>query len=307
MVRLIAACTIALVALQATPPALSAQTPSSLPLVLRLPASARYLALGNAGVASRDDDALFYNPAELTTVRGTSVSAQRYWPGNTSGAFSTVLAFWGGGLGIGGQWLGYSTNATGLPISAASLDSAGTQTASSMAATLGFARTIKGLRVGIATKVAQESAPSARNTSGFVDIGIDKGTRFASFAFAIQNVSTFGVSRTLEPARATLGAMTELALAQYIKGASPFVDIGLASQVSVLEDGWIKPSGGVELSYVWIQGYGLTLRGGARRPEPGERPMTAGATLTADRIRFDYALETREGDNLSHRIGVRVR
>lgn len=288
-------------------PRLDAQTPNTLPVVLRLPASARYLAIGNTGVASRDDDALFYNPAELVQVRGTSVSAQRYWPGNTSGAFSTVLAFWGGGLGIGGQWLGYSTNASGLPVSAASLDSAGTRTASSMAATLGFAKTFKGLRIGVATKVAQESAPNARSTSGFFDLGVDKGTRFASYALAIQNVSTFGVSRMLEPARATLGAMTELSLAQYIRGASPFIDIGAASQLSVLEDGWLKPSGGVELSYNWIQGYALTVRGGARRPEPGERPLTAGATLTADRIRFDYALETREGDNLSHRIGVRVR
>jgi hypothetical protein len=286
---------------------LGAQTPNSLPVVLRLPASARYLGIGNTGVASRDDDALFYNPAELVQVRGTSVSAQRYWPGNTTGAFSTVLAFWGGGLGIGAQWLGYSTNAIGRPVSAASLDSAGTLTASSTVATLGFARAIKGLRIGIATKLAQESAPSARSTSGFLDIGVDKGTRFASYALAIQNVSTFGVSRTLEPARATLGAMTELSLAQYIKGASPFIDIGAASQVSVLQDGWLKPSGGIELSYNWIQGYALTVRGGARRPEPGERPLTAGGTLIADRIRFDYALETREGGNLSHRIGVRVR
>jgi hypothetical protein len=288
-------------------PPLAAQAPTALPTVLRLPASARYLGLGNAGVASRDDDVLFYNPAQLVQVRGTSFSAQRYWPGNTTGAFSTVLAFWGGGLGVGAQWLGYSTNATGVPVSTASLDSAGTLTASSMVATLGFGRAFKGVRFGLSTKLAQESAPSARSTAGFVDLGAHKDTRFASYSFALQNVGTFGVSRTLEPARATLGAMTELALAQYIKGASPFVDIGLASQVSVLEDGWIKPAGGVELTYNWISGYALTARGGARRPEPGERPLTVGATLTADRIRFDYALETREGDNLSHRIGVRVR
>lgn len=285
----------------------SAQTPTSLPVVLRLPASARYLAIGNTGIASRDDDALFYNPAQLTVVRGTSATAQRYWPGNVTGTFSTVLAFWGGGLGIGGQWLGYSTNSVGFPISAASLDSAGTLSASSMVATLGFGRAFKGIRWGLSTKFAQESAPVARNTSGFVDFGAQKDTRFTSFALAVQNVATFGVAHTLEPARATFGVMSEFSVVQYIKGASPFIDLGLASQVSVLEDGWVKPSGGAELTYNWIAGYALTIRGGARRPEPGERPLTAGGTLTADRIRFDYALETREGNNLSHRVGVRVR
>jgi hypothetical protein len=285
---------------------LSAQTPTSLPLVLRLPASTRHLGLGDAAVAGVDDDVIFYNPAQLTLVRGSTVSGQRYAPGNTTAAFSTALAFFGGGLGVGAQWLGFSTRALTFPISAAALDTSGILTASSAALTLAYGRAIKGVRIGLASKVAQESAPMTRSTSGFVDLGIEKDYRAFGIGLAVQNISTFGVAHTLEPSRVTLGVMTGAALINILP-VSPFLDAALAAQVSVLNDGWVKPAGGLEFGVNWIQGYSLTVRGGARRPEIGERPLTAGATLAADRFRFDYALETREGDNLSHRIGVRIR
>jgi len=104
----------------------------------------------------------------------------------------------------------------------------------------------------------------------------------------------------------TLGAMTEVALVNYVP-VSPFLDAAVAAQVSVLNDGWVKPAGGVELTLNWIQGYFVTVRAGARRPEADEEAFTTGATLAVDRFRFDYALETRVGGNLSHRVGVRIR
>jgi hypothetical protein len=285
---------------------LSAQTPTSLPLVLRLPASTRVLGLGDAGVAGVDDDVIFYNPAQLAIVRGTTVSGQRYAPGNTTAAFSTGVAFFGGGLGVGAQWLGFSTRALTFPIATAALDTSGILTASSAALTLAYARSIKGIRIGLANKIAQESAPMTRSTSGFVDIGLEKDYRAIGIGLSVQNISTFGVAHTLEPSRVTLGVASGAALVNILP-VSPFLDAAVAAQVSVLNDGWVKPAGGLEFGVNWIQGYALTARAGARRPEPGERPLTAGATLSADRFRFDYALETREGDKLAHRIGVRIR
>ncbi|MFN2564763.1 MAG: hypothetical protein ABR499_07105 [Gemmatimonadaceae bacterium] len=283
--------------------ALAAQAPSSGPLVLRLPASARGLALGGAGVAGRDDDVLFSNPAQLAVVRGTTISAQRYAPGNASGAISTVFAFAGGGIGVGAQWLGFSTDDLNFPYSAAALQSRGSSTASSAAATVGVGRVFKGVRFGIAGKIAQESAPRARSTSGFVDLGAEKDFRqFFGVGLSVQNVAFDGKALT----RFTVGTQAEAPLVLLIP-ASPFIDVGLAAQVTVLHDGWLKPAGGAELGLAWIQGYSLTLRAGARRPEPGERPFTAGVGLNADRVRFDYALETREGGDVAHRVGIRVR
>src|SRR4051812_18391136 len=52
----------------------SAQNVGYGPLALTLPTSARTLAMGDIGVASRDDDVIFYNPAQLSVARGTSFS-----------------------------------------------------------------------------------------------------------------------------------------------------------------------------------------------------------------------------------------
>jgi hypothetical protein len=283
---------------------LPAQSPSAGPLVLRLPASARVLALGNAGVAGRDDDVLFYNPAQLTIVRGSTISAQRYAPGNTSGALSTVFPFAGGGIGLGVQWLGFSTDATSFPYSASTLHTTGASTASSAAATVGFGRTFKRTRFGLAAKIAQESAPQARSTSGFVDIGVERDFRqFFGVGLAVQNIAFEGEELT----RFTIGTHAEAPLVVPVKSASPFMDVGFAAQVSVREDGWVKPAAGAELGFAWIQGYSLTFRAGTRRPEPGERPFTGGLGLNADRIRVDYTVETRDGGSVAHRAGVRVR
>jgi hypothetical protein len=286
------------------PSAVAGQAPSAGPLVLRLPASARALALGDAGVAGRDDDVLFYNPAQLTIVRGVTVSAQRYAPGNTSGAMSTVFAFAAGGIGIGVQWVGFSTNAPGFPYSPATLHSTGPSTASSAAASVGFGRAFKGTRFGLAAKIAQESAPQARSTSAFVDIGVEKDFRqLFGVGLSVQNIGFEGEDLT----RFTLGTHAEAPLVRLVKPGNPFVDVGFAAQVSVREDGWVKPAGGAELGIAWIQGYFVMLRAGTRRPEPGERPFTAGLGFNADRVRVDYALETRDAGNVAHRVGVRVR
>jgi hypothetical protein len=284
--------------------ALPAQAPNAGPLVLRLPASARLLALANVGVAGRDDDVLFYNPAQLTIVRGSTISAQRYAPGNASGALSTVFAFASGGIGIGVQWLGFSTDAPSFPYTASTLHTTGSSMASSAAATVGFGRTVKRTRFGLAAKIAQESAAQARSTSGFVDIGVERDFRqFFGVGFAVQNIGFEGEELT----RFTVGTHAEAPLVVPLKTANPFVDVGFAAQVSVREDGWVKPAAGAELGIAWIQGYSLTFRAGSRRPEPGERPFTAGLGLNADRVRVDYALETRNGGSVAHRAGVRVR
>src|SRR5262245_13451476 len=92
---------VALVGLIASPVGTAAsQTPLG-PIVLVLPASARTLALGGVGVTSRDDDALFFNPAQLVVANGYSVSAERFSSDVALSALSAVTRFNGGGIGIG--------------------------------------------------------------------------------------------------------------------------------------------------------------------------------------------------------------
>src|SRR5690348_7189303 len=58
--------------------------PPSGPLVLRLSPTARTTALGGAWVAGRDQDVLFFNPAQLIGARaGLDVAITRHGPSST--------------------------------------------------------------------------------------------------------------------------------------------------------------------------------------------------------------------------------
>src|SRR4051812_46064891 len=93
--------------LSARPRLLGAQRDPLAPVVLRLPASTRALGLGNTGVALRDDDVIFYNPAQL--VNATGFSAAGEWLSSSSGAgnLSAVTRFNGGGVGVGMRFANY--------------------------------------------------------------------------------------------------------------------------------------------------------------------------------------------------------
>ena len=289
---------------------LRAQGKATAPLVLRLPASTRALSLGNVGVASGNDDVIFYNPAQLAVARAASLSVQRFSGGSVAGALSAAMAFNNGGIGIGAQWASFDAPAQ-FPFAPSSLSQQGGLAAASAAATLGIAQVVHGLRVGVAGKFAEEIAGTERTLLALGDVGVGKDARFFNLGAAVRNIGPSNKSATGErvppPTRLTVGAQSGRPLAAIWSFMSPFIDVGAAAEVTVLRDGWIKPAAGVELGYAWIEGYSFTIRGGIRRPEIGERPMTAGAGLVADRLRMEYALEPREGGTLSHRFGLRIR
>src|SRR5690242_1686621 len=72
-------------------------------LPLPTSASTRGLAMGNANLAGRDDDVIFYGPAQLAVARGTSVAVERYLDGLASGTAATTSRLASGGIGVGAQ------------------------------------------------------------------------------------------------------------------------------------------------------------------------------------------------------------
>jgi len=87
------------------------------PLVLLLPSGARTLALGNTGVGGRDDDVVFFNPAQLVIARaGFGGSIERYSATSAGGALSAVTRFNNGGVGIGMRMVDYETPTNLYPI-----------------------------------------------------------------------------------------------------------------------------------------------------------------------------------------------
>jgi hypothetical protein len=254
--------------------------------------------MGNVGVAGRDDDVLFYNPAQLVVARGMTLSGEHASETSvTTGAVSSAIAFGSGGVGIGGLFSRFEVAPTPLvprivPVT-------------SIVGTAAAAQVIKGFRVGVAGKYLGEHTESEYHSRTMVDAGLARTfMQYFTGGLAVQNIGVVGkdLSSPL-PTRATLGA----------SGVGPVgpYDVVLTAAISMDDrDHRVRPAAGAEASWSWLNGYAVALRTGVRHPVAGEKAFTLGAGLTVDRLSLDYALETlggSGGSHAGHRIGLRIR
>jgi hypothetical protein len=286
----------------------AAQSVVLAPSILGVPASTRALGMGNVGIASRDDDVLFYDPAQLAVARGTSAQVELFPDHAHGGTVSSVLRFGNGGLAVGASAIDYQIPVLINP------SPAGFATndfdATSLVGAIGIGQTFKGFRIGAAAKYADETSGLFHFSKAAADVGIARDVaRIVTVGLSVQNLgSTSDADATLPPTgtrlelplRGTLGAAVSTE-------AGPFDLVATAQALYGREEGHVRAAGGVELGWSWLSGYEIAVRAGARDPEPGEEAFTAGAGFTRDRVSIDYALETVSGARLAHRIGVRVR
>lgn len=300
------------------------------PIVLTLPTGPRTLAMGNVGIASRDDEVLFFNPAQLAVARGMSASAERYSAGANGGTVSAVTRLGSGGVAVGMRMVNYATDFGGFPANRTTMlipESVGAP-GTSAEATAGLAQVFKGVRVGLAAKYATDQASNVRAHRAAVDVGLSKDfKRYFTAALSVQNLSKpisfscvdarfapgcgpppgipvapspdWGLAKAYLPLRTTAG----------VAGSGPLgpLDVTATAAVSLLRDSFVMPAGGGEVSYSWLDGYAVAIRAGVRRPILGESPFTAGAGFTRDRLSIDYAIEALSGGRSAHRIGLRIR
>jgi len=282
--------------------AVVAQPRPILPVVLTLPAGPRTLALGDVGVTSRDDEVIFFNPAQLVVANGFSTSGERYGAGSSGAALSAVTRFNGGGVAIGVRT--QSTDAA--LISGPGIPAGFEQTLvqSSLEASIGLAQVYKGIRFGAAAKYAEQDLGFSRLQRGLIDLGVAKQV-FGSYTVGavVQNLGQDadlpGPIEVELPRQATLG----------ISRGGPVGEFDLfgTAAVSWVRTNTLAPAGGLEVSYSWLNGYNIAIRAGARRPLFGEDAFTAGAGFTMDRLSIDYALETLSGGRIGNRLGLRIR
>jgi hypothetical protein len=293
----------------------SAQAPPSAPLVLRTPSSVRATALGDAWVAGRDADVIFYNPAQLIGVRQEfTLSLTRRGPGSTLGTFSSVYAAGKMSLtlGWGVKFASYSTaSSAAYPYSPDVLNGRGPSAAFGMLATVGGAVVYKGFRIGAAGKYVTDRVPQPSNSldtgstshHAFVaDLGVAHSLFGGMAALGVQNLGPKHVDGTPQ---ADLPRQVLAGWSRF-KAAGP-LDLGLFTQVTA-RHGWMAPAAGLEVGYSWIEGYSVTLRAGAHRPETAaERPVAVGGAFTADRLTFEYALQFFDNGRYAHGVTVRWR
>jgi hypothetical protein len=277
--------------------------------------------MGNVGVASRDDDVLFYNPAQLAIARGTSASGARLSSSARSGTLSSVTRFNNGGIAVGMSMVDFNAPGPREPATIGDLSRAGVGPASSLDAVLGLAQVFKSVRIGVAAKYVEDQLPDKRIGRAAFDVGLGRDfMRFYTVGLAVQNLggsTTYPcptcklalsdlppnpplMIRAMSPIRTTLGAATARQLGPFDAAAT----IGL----SMLRGDWLPPAGGGELGYSWLDGYSVAVRLGAAAPGRSESRATGGIGFTMDRLTIDYAVEsTWSATRAEHRIGLRVR
>lgn len=286
-------------------------------LPLPTSASTRGLAMGNANLAGRDDDVIFYGPAQLAVARGTSVAGERYLDGLAGGTAATTSRLASGGIGVGAQIIeGRNSDACLLQLARQNgFLFPAARTISRSLAVVGAAQTFKRIHFGLAAKYATETADDQRLSRFLVDVGASREFSLGDFIplTAAVGVQSIGGNPTDAfmlgvPRSASVGLSTGGPLGAF--------DVGVMAQAGVEHSG-LPPDiknrpllgGGVELGYTWLDGYSIAVRAGERTASAFDltRHTTFGFGLVLDRFSFDYAFEHLAGPYGANRFGIRLR
>ena len=284
-------------------PIVSAQEPA--PLVLRIPASARAAALGDGFAAGRGSEMVFYHPAQIGLTTGLSASLARYRSAATAASLATSSTLGPVTIAAGVQWLDYGSDPGTFPTPPGELTLPG-ETSQSLAGSVAGAIRFRGLRWGVAAKYVEERLPDARPNGAAFDAGVAREIGRLTVGFVAQNLGghiEHGSARAPLPRRLVLGAATPRL------PIHTWFDLAAIAALSWERESRLSPSGGVELTYVPLDGFSAALRAGARRVEGGprtRRPLTFGLGLGFDRFSLDYAYEGYAGRGAAHRVGLRL-
>lgn len=275
------------------------------PLALTLPTSARMLAMGDMGVAGRDDDVIFYNPAQLFVARGTSFSLTRLSETARGGTMSTVLRLGPGAVGFGANYLEYQVTPLSYPYQLGDVIDPNFALATSAVGALGYAQVYRGFRFGAAAKYAMDAVDIERFANVYGDFGIARDFRNGRYttALSVQHVGASlsrGADRIAAPTMATLGASTARQLGP--------LDAAATAGVSYSELDEVTAGGGAEISWSWLVGYSIAARAGVHQArQGGETEFMGGLGFTADRMTLDVAVHRLPGDRAGYRAGIRIR
>jgi hypothetical protein len=283
----------------------SAQNVGYGPLALTLPTSARTLAMGDIGVASRDDDVIFYNPAQLSVARGTSFSLTRLSATTRGGTMSTVLRFGPGAIGFGANYLEYQADPLKYPMVLGDALRRNLAIGTSTVGTMGYAQTYRGFRVGAAAQYAMDAVDIQRFGGVYGDVGIarDFGNGRYNTGLSVEHIGS-AIARASEriqaPTTATLGAATSRQLGP--------LDAVATAGLSYSDQDELTAGGGAEIGYSWLTGYNIAFRGGAHQArQGGDTEIMGGFGFTADRLTLDATIHRLPGGRGGLRAGIRIR
>ncbi len=314
--RLLSVFVLAALYCAAIPSTAAAQAPLVGPLVLTLPATPRTAALGNAWVAGRNPEVIFYNPAQIVGGGSTAfdVSFMHYGQDANMTTLGSAYAAgkWSATLAWGVQYLKFRSDPNAqYPYTADTLLPRGQSKGTSALFVVGGGIQYKGFKIGASGKYAADDVTNASTATGqrpvnftalVADVGVSRTLWIGTAAMSVQNIGG-----NPEDDDTTI-PMPRQVFAGYsvTRGMGP-LDVALTSQVT-FRDQWKGVGGGVNIGYSWIEGYNVELRAGVRRPETdAAQPFSFGAAFTADRLTVEYGVQLFEGGRSANGVTIRWR
>lgn len=273
------------------------------PLALRLPASARALAMADLyPVGQASAEAVFYAPAFARGLRGIGGGLQWFDDASVLATASGGAEWLGGGVGIGIRSLSYTADSNDP--TAADLYEDAVVPVSERSAQLGYARRLFGLELGAAVKWVEQRIAEGKDDGAALDVAVGKGIGPVRVQLAALDLGP-----DLELGGLSVPLPTRVRLTAAAAGSEEVGPLDVLPVVGVTwEDGEdLAPAVGVEVGYWPIPGRTFFLRGGIRRAPEGGRPFTVGVGFAGDAIVLDYAFEPRDDGRASHRVGVSFR
>lgn len=274
------------------------------PLVLRLPASTRALALGDAFIlGSTDANGIFYNPAFPEEFRGIAGGVQWYGSKSVLMSAAGAVEWWGGAVGIGVRALDYAAPAspsTRTP-RASDLFQEGEVPVSERALSVAYTRQVKGIGLAATAMLVEERVAAERGSA--VAFNVAAGKRFGPVQAGLA-VHNLGPDLEIGGRNLSLADRVTLAASSAEPLLAGPLDLLPTAALSREADGRLVPAAGLEVAWWPVIGRTFYARAGVRRPEEGGRPFTLGAGFSGDRISLDYAYQGFEAGT-AHRIGLR--
>lgn len=283
----------------------AAQDPLPEPLVSLLPSGARVLSLGWAAPLGLPDPAsVLTHPGLVASedrggiaAAGVQLDYSRLAERATAFSAAAVVPWFGGAVGVGVQGLDYGTGA--LPVLGdlwpGDAAAAGVGDGiSEMAASLVVGRRVGPVEVGVTGRVVTQRSGDRSRTLESVDVGV--ATRAGPVRLALSG-RNLGAADGL-PGETVLGAGSR---------AVPVgpLDMALATQLRIREDGEVVTGGGLELAYWPVQGRTFIARVGLRdAADAAASPLTFGFGFRGDEIQLDYAYLSPDDQGGLHRISV---
>ncbi len=263
-----------------------AQTPG----LQELPPSVRALSMGGAfPLADRDPDLLFGNPALLERARGFGISLHLLDTDVRMGAMSAATGWFGGGAGVGLRFLERGD---------------GDELVNETELSAGYARTVKGVRVGATLAAVQIRSTSFSDAGASISMGAASDLGPVTVALSGGGMGPTldlpdGVTEPRPWGRVGIGTR-----------AAPVgpLDVGGAAAITVREGGEVEGGGGVEVGWWPVQGRTFVGRIGWGGAEvAGTSQLSLGAAFLGDNFTLEYGWRPRTDARGVHAVGVRFR